>query len=179
VSSRARFQPVCVVAELSVDDVGQPPFEASHRFLVALAVGSLPQVIGSARGVLPDLGEGHDVEAEVELTITCTRKPMADGISGGHINRSCTGVGGERGGGTETIDRADPAEYLAGGQRADTAQVGQRGAGFGDCSLYVGGGFGDAAVQLTDLSDEVRREPAQCSTGGIAGANPAFRRFSY
>jgi hypothetical protein len=30
VSSRARFQPVCVVAELSVDDVGQPSFEATQ-----------------------------------------------------------------------------------------------------------------------------------------------------
>jgi hypothetical protein len=26
---------------------------------------------------------------------------------------------------------------------------------------------------MTDLSDEIRSEPAQCSTGGIAGADPA------
>ena len=85
-SSRACLEPVCVVAELSVDGVGEPPFEASHRFLVALAVGSLPQVIGSARGVLADLGEGHDVQAEVELTIACTREPMADNVSGRDVD---------------------------------------------------------------------------------------------
>ena len=50
-----------VAAQLSEDDVGQPPFEASHRFLVALALRSFPQVIRPARGVLPDLGKGHDV----------------------------------------------------------------------------------------------------------------------
>jgi hypothetical protein len=118
VSSRACLHVVCVVAELSVDDVGQPPLEASHRLFVALALGSLAQVIGPAGGVLANLGKGHDVEAEVELTIAGAREPMADNISGRHVYRGGAGVGGERGGGAETIDRAYPAEDLAGGQRA-------------------------------------------------------------
>ena len=69
------------MAQLPVDDVGQPPFEASHRFFVALALGSLPQVVGPTRGVLPDLGKGHDVEAEVELTVAGAGEPVADNIS--------------------------------------------------------------------------------------------------
>ena len=50
-----------VAAQLSEDDVGQPPFEASHRFFVALALGSLAQIVGPTRGVLSNLGEGHDM----------------------------------------------------------------------------------------------------------------------
>ena len=57
-SSRARLPSGRVAEQLSVDDVGQAPFQASHCFLVALSVGSFPQVVGLAWGVLPDLGEG-------------------------------------------------------------------------------------------------------------------------
>ena len=98
---------------------------------------------------------------------------MADNIAGGHVDRGGAGVGGERGGGTETIDCADPAEDLARGQRADTAQLGQSGAGVGDCGLDVGGGLGDAAVQLAYLSDQIYGEAAQGFAGCIAGPDPA------
>jgi hypothetical protein len=145
---------------LPVDDVGEPPFEASHRFFVALALGSLPQVVGPAGGVLSNLGKGHDVEAEVELTVAGTGEPMADNNSGGHVDRGGTGVGGERGSGTASIDGADPAEDLARGQGTDTAQLGESGAGGGDGGLYIGGGLGDAPVQLTYLRDQVGGEAA-------------------
>ena len=131
-SSRVCPQSGCVAAQLSVDDVGQPPFQASHRFFVALAFGSFPQVIGPSRGVLPDLGKGHDVEAEVELAVAGAGEPMPDNISGGHVDRGGAGVGGERRRGAESIDGADPAEDLARGQGADAAQFGESGAGGGD-----------------------------------------------
>ena len=99
------------------------------------------------------MGKGHDVQAEVELAIAGAREPMADNISGGYVDRGGAGVGGERGRGAETIDRADPAEDLACGQRADTAQVCQSGAGVGNRGLDFCGGLGDAAVQLAYLSD--------------------------
>jgi hypothetical protein len=51
-SSRACLHAVCVLAELSVDHVGQPPLEASHRFFAALSVGSFPQVVGPAGGIV-------------------------------------------------------------------------------------------------------------------------------
>jgi hypothetical protein len=95
------------------------------------------------------------VEAEVELAVAGSGEPLADNISGRDVYRSAAGVGGEGGGGAETIDRAYPAKDFAGRQRADTAQVGQSGAGVGDCGLYVCGGLGDAAVQLAYLRDQV------------------------
>ncbi len=52
-----------VADELPVDDVGEPPFQAAHRFFVALARGSFPLVVGPARRVVSDLGHGHDVQA--------------------------------------------------------------------------------------------------------------------
>jgi len=57
---------------------------------------------------------------------------MTHYISGRYVDWGGAGVGSERGGGAETIDRTDPAQNLAGRQCADTAQVGQRGAGVGD-----------------------------------------------
>ena len=82
---------------------------------MTLAVGSLPQVVGPAWGVLSDLGEGHDVEAEVELAVAGAGEPVSDNVSGGHVDWGGTGVGGERGGGAESIDGADPGQDLARG----------------------------------------------------------------
>ena len=161
------------MAQLPVDDVGQPPFEASHRFFVALALGSLPQVIGPTRGVLPDLGKGHDVEAEVELTVAGAGEPVADNISGGHVDRGGAGVGGERGRGAESIDGADPAQDLARRQGTDTTHLGESGAGGGDGGLDVGGGLGDAPVQLAYLRGQVGGEAAHGFAGGVAGTDPA------
>jgi hypothetical protein len=49
VSSRAHPKPGRVSEKLAVHDIRQPPFQASHRFLVPLALGSFPQVVGPAR----------------------------------------------------------------------------------------------------------------------------------
>jgi hypothetical protein len=111
--------------------------------------------VGPAGGVLPNLRKGHDVETEVELAVAGAREPMAENISGRYVDRGGAGVGGERGRGAEPIDRADPAEDLASRQRADTDPVGQSGAGVVNRGLDVSGCLGDAAVQLTYLSDQV------------------------
>ena len=58
--------------------VGEAPFQTPHGFVVSFALGSFPQVVGPAGGVLADLGDGHDVQAEVELAIAGARKPPAD-----------------------------------------------------------------------------------------------------
>jgi hypothetical protein len=65
------------------------------------------------------------------------------------------------------------AQDFAGGQRADTAQVGKSGAGVGDCGLCVCDGFGDAAVQLSYLSDQVGGKAPHGFAGCIAGPDPA------
>ena len=114
------------------------------------------------------------MQAAVELTVAGAGESVADNVAGGHIDRGGAGVGGERSGGAESVDRADPAEDLAGGQRADTEQLGQGGARMSVTAVGdVGGGFGDAAVQVAYLGDEVHGEAAQGLAGGIAGSDPA------
>ena len=55
------------------------------------------------------------MEAEVELAVAGAGEPVSDNVSGGHVDWCGTGVGGERGGGAESIDGADPAQDLARG----------------------------------------------------------------
>lgn len=67
-SSRVRAINTCgVAAECAVDRVGQSPFEAAHGLFVALPRGALSPVVGTAWPVVPDLADGHDVQAAVEL----------------------------------------------------------------------------------------------------------------
>jgi hypothetical protein len=84
--------------QLSVHDVGQAAFQAAHGFVVIFAFGSFPQVVGPAGGIVADLGDGHDVEAEIELAIASAGKPVAHHLAGGHLDGGGAGVTGERGG---------------------------------------------------------------------------------
>jgi hypothetical protein len=86
VSSRARLLFDCVADQLSVHDVGQAAFQAAHGFVVIFAFGSFPQVVAPAGGVVADLGDGHDVEAEIELAIASAGKPVAHHLAGGHLD---------------------------------------------------------------------------------------------
>ena len=103
------------------------------------------------RGIVADLGDGHDVEAEVELAIASAGKPVAHHLAGGHLGGGGAGVAGERGGRAEATNITDVAEDLAGGQRAETMQLGQGGAGCADGHLDIIGGLGDPAIELAHL----------------------------
>ena len=46
------------------------------------------------------------------MTVARAGKPVPNNISGGHVDRGGTGVGGERGGGMESIDGADRPRIL-------------------------------------------------------------------
>jgi hypothetical protein len=81
---------------LSVDDVGEASFEAAQRFSVTLSGGSLSSVVVPPRGIAGDLGDGHGVQAAVELTIAGAGEAMASDIAGGGCDRCGAGVGGER-----------------------------------------------------------------------------------
>ena len=59
-----------ITEELTVDDVGQAPFEAVQGFLVGVAFGAFPEGVGTPSGMLTGLGDGHHVQGEVELAIT-------------------------------------------------------------------------------------------------------------
>ena len=118
-SSRARLLCDCVADQLSVHEVGQAAFQAAHGFVVIFAFGSFPQVIGPAGGIVADLGEGHDVQAEIELAIAGAGKPVAHHLAGGHLDGGGAGVTGERGGRAEATNITDAAEDLARGQCAE------------------------------------------------------------
>lgn len=63
VSSWVRFLVRLRVAqELSVDDVGELPFQTPHGFFVTLAGGSFAAIVGAAVSVVSDLGDRHDVD---------------------------------------------------------------------------------------------------------------------
>ena len=96
-SSRARLLFDCVADQLSVHDVGQAAFQAAHGFVVIFAFGSFPQVVGPAGGIVADLGDGHDVQAEIELAIASAGKPVAHHLAGGHLDGGGAGVAGECG----------------------------------------------------------------------------------
>jgi hypothetical protein len=55
---------------LTVDDVGQAPFEAAQGFLVGVAFGAFTEVVGTPSGMLTGLGDRHAVQGESELAIT-------------------------------------------------------------------------------------------------------------
>ncbi len=94
------------------------------------------------------------MQAAVELSVAGAGESVADNVAGGHVDRGGSGVGGERSRGAESVDRAHPAEDRARGQRADTEQLGEGGPGCGDGGVDVGGGFGDAPVQVAYLGDQ-------------------------
>jgi hypothetical protein len=50
-------------------------------------VAHFPQVVGPARGVLANVGDGHDMEAEVQLAIAGAGKSVTDHVAGGHLDR--------------------------------------------------------------------------------------------
>ena len=125
--------------KLPIDDVREPPLQAAQCFPVTLSGSAFPLVVRAAGCVSTDLGNGHGVQGAVQLPVSGAGKTVADDVAGGRLDRRGAGVAGERGGRTEPVDRTDPSEDLARVQRSDPAQLGQRGAGFGDRRLDVAG----------------------------------------
>ena len=135
-SSRARRGVgVGIAHETAVDGIGQAPFETPQRFSTAFTGGAFALVVGPAAGVVAERGDGHDVQAMVELAIAGAGEPVADDIAGGGLDGGGAAVGGKRRGGAEPIDRADHSEDLAGQQSADAVHLGQGGTAGGDGGL--------------------------------------------
>lgn len=76
----------------AVDDVGQASFEASQRFFVILPGRAFGLLVGLARGISADLGDGDDVQGVVQLSVAGPGQPMAHQVAGGNFNRCDTGV---------------------------------------------------------------------------------------
>ena len=71
-----------VANQLAVDEVGQPPLQAAQRFLVAFAAGAFALVVVTTWSFVADLGDGHGVEAAVELPVSGSGEPVADDVTG-------------------------------------------------------------------------------------------------
>jgi hypothetical protein len=88
-----------------------------------------------------------------QSAIAGAREPVADHLAGRHLDGDGAGVAGDGGCGVESGDGSDSAEDLAGGQCSATVQFDQGCPGRGDSGLDIGGGLGDAAIQLPHLAD--------------------------
>jgi hypothetical protein len=99
VSTAAGCFPTSLARRRGRQDVGQAAFEAAfkqHGFVVILPSNRVRR-----QWALPGthgFGDGHDVEAEIELAIATAGKPVAKRLAGGHLDRGGAGVTGERGG---------------------------------------------------------------------------------
>jgi hypothetical protein len=95
VPSRARlFGSVCVGHQLSVDDVGESPFEAAPGFQRGLAGGELAPVVGAALGVVAQLDYRGDVQNVVHPPVPGPRQPVPDLLAGGCVQGGGAGPGG-------------------------------------------------------------------------------------
>jgi hypothetical protein len=126
---------------------------------MALALGSFPQVVGTAGAIVLDLADGHGVQTTVELAISSPGESVADDVTGGHLDRRGAGVGGKCRRGAKPSDVTDPGQDLRGGQLADAAQSSQGGAGVCHGRADVAGCGGDAPIQVTNLGDQIAGQP--------------------
>jgi hypothetical protein len=117
---------------------------------MAFTGGAFALAIRPARGVVAELGNGHDVQAVIELAIAGAGKPVADDISGGGLDRGSAGVGGKRRSGTGPINTADQSEDFAGQQRADAVQRSHGGLAGGHRGGDLRGGRGNALIEPAD-----------------------------
>jgi hypothetical protein len=118
------------------------------------------------------LGDGHDVQAGVQLPIPGPGQAVTNPVAGGHLDRRGAVERGERGSGAESGDRAHPGEDLAGHQGADAVKLGQGAPGGRDSRGDVLIGGGDASIQAADLADQVGGQPAQGLLQRLLGRTP-------
>lgn len=110
-SSRARC---CqVVDEVSVDDVGESPFEAAQRFEVCSARRALSPVVVLARAGHPVLHDGGDVQGVVEPAVAPAVEPVAVVVPARDVDGCGAGVAGEVRLGWEPPDVAVSARIFA------------------------------------------------------------------
>lgn len=88
-SSRAcRYGWCCVAEKLPIDNIGESSLQAAQRFPMALTCGAFAAVIGAARCVSADLGDGHGVQHAVQLPITGPGEAVAHDVPGGRLERT-------------------------------------------------------------------------------------------
>ncbi|GJF03505.1 hypothetical protein PSD17_24650 [Pseudonocardia sp. D17] len=119
---------------------------------------------------MPDLADGHDVQAAVELAVPGSGQAVADGVAGGDLNGRGAGIGGEGCRRTEPAYVPDSSEDLAGGQITEAAKLGESAAAGRNGSADLGRRGGDPSVQVTDFADEVDSQVLRSMRGpGVRG----------
>jgi hypothetical protein len=141
VSSRARCPGSAgVVGHLAVDDVGQPPFEAPHRFHGGFAGGEPAPVVGAAFGAGAQRDDGHDVQDPVDPAVSCPGQAVPVLVTAGGIQGCGAVPGSEPALVSEPRDVTDVAEEPCRAGGADAVQCEQPGPGLPDQfdELFVG-----------------------------------------
>ncbi len=100
----------CIGDELAVDDVGQAPTQAAHRFHRRYAVGEAAPVVAGARSVGAQLHEPGHVEHVVEPPVAGSRQAVADVLAAGGVDWRGAGLGREVAAVGEAGDVADVGE---------------------------------------------------------------------
>ena len=117
---------------LSVDHVGQVPFEGTDGLHRRLALSQAAAVVGAAGRVVAELDDGHDVQDPVDAPVAGPGQAVALLVTGGGFDRGGAVPGGEVRRGAEPVDVADVAEQAGRAGRADPVEFAQRAAGLGD-----------------------------------------------
>ena len=81
--------------ELAIEGVGDPTFQAPHRFEGLLALGALAPVVGPSVGVKPQLGDRGDVDDVVDPAVPGPGEPVPVVLPGGHVQGCGAGPRGE------------------------------------------------------------------------------------
>ena len=156
-SSRARPSWSDRIGEqLPVDNVGQSPFQAAHRFHRGFAGGFLPVVVGASFGGVAQLHDGHDVQGAVDLPVPATRQPVPHVVTGGRVDRGGAGPRREVRAAGEPGDVPDLDQQPGRTGGSDAVQLRERGAGLGEqlFEFFVGGLR--ALIDPLEIGDQFR-----------------------
>src|ERR1700676_1052013 len=160
-SSRALL--LCVETELAVHGVADVSLEGADGYPLGLSLGEHPVEVDPTFGVvLADLADGHHVDGVVELTVAPSTEPVDDPTTGGQLDGSYSGIGGELVPGGEPTDIPGVADQLTGQDGTDAVELGQRGPRGPNGSL-------DALVGLLQLHVESPHVVKQLQGQVVAG----------
>jgi hypothetical protein len=110
---------------LTPDGVADASFQRAQRFLLRFALSEFAVVVGAARRVVRDLGDGDEMHRVVQFAVPARVEPMPDTRSAGCFDRHGAVVGGQQGGSREAGRVTGVRQDQPGNDRADTMNLEQ------------------------------------------------------
>ena len=156
--SRARCSAAAVDDQLSVDGVADAPLEGTHRFLAAVTLSLLAQVVATTGGVVTDLGDRDHVDGVVELAVATRVEPVPDYRSAGGLDGGGGVVAGVVPGAGEPPDVTAVADQVGGDDRPDSIQADHRGPGRFNGVAGALKVLGELAIDTADFGQEIASE---------------------